>query len=134
MSSIPVVATQPTIPWVTGILTSGSYIATKKSRKRVYSLRLNSRLKILVLINVIIIIIIIIVIVIIIREFSNDDGDGNGNVKKTIGLMSKTTTLHVHHAFLYIFLPLLHDCDVKMPIFTFYGGRKQAKTKFSLSF
>ena len=97
------VATQPTIPWVTGILTSGSYIATKKSRKRVYSLRLNSRLKILVLINVIIIIIIIIVIVIIIRQFSNDDGDGNGNVKKTIGLMSKTTTLHVHHAFLYIF-------------------------------
>ena len=106
MSSIPVVATQPTIPWVTGILTSGSYIATKKSRKRVYSLRLNSRLKILVLINVIIIIIIIIiiiVIVIIIREFSNDDGDGNGNVKTTIGLMSKTTTLHVHHVFLYIF-------------------------------
>ena len=130
------VATQPTIPWVTGILTSGSYIATKKSRKRVYSLRLNSLLKIFVLINVIIIIIIsiIIVIVIIIREFSNDDGDGNGNVKTTIGLMSKTTTLHVHHAFLYIFLPLLHDCDVKMPIFTFYGGRKQAKTKFSLSF
>ena len=68
------VATQPTIPWVTGILTSGSYIATKKSRKRVYSLRLNSLLKIFVLINVIIIIIIIIiviviVIVIIIRKF-----------------------------------------------------------------
>ena len=29
----------------------------------------------------------------------NYDGDGNGNVKKVIGLMSKTTTLHVHHAF-----------------------------------
>ena len=129
------VATQPTIPWVTGILTSGSYIATKKSKKRVYSLRLNSRLKILVLINVIIIIIIIIIVmVIIIREFGNDDGDGNGNVKTAIGLMSKTTTLHVHHAFLYIFLPLLHDYDVKMPIFTFYGGRKQATTKFSFSF
>ena len=127
------VATQPTIPWVTGILTSGSYIATKKSRKSVYSLRFNSRLKILVLINIIIIIIII-VIVIIIREFSNDDGDGNWNVKTAIGLMSKTTTLHVHHAFLYIFLPLLHDYDVKMPIFTFYGGRKQATTKFSVSF
>ena len=129
------VATQPTIPWVTGILTSGSYIATKKSKKRVYSLRLNSRLKILVLINVIIIIIIIIIVmVIIIREFGNDDGDGNGNVKTAIGLMSKTTTLHVHHAFLYIFLPLLHDYDVKMPIFTFYGGRKQATTKLSFSF
>ena len=127
------VATQPTIPWVTGILTSGSYIATKKSRKRVYSLRFNSRLKILVLINVIIITITI-VIVIIIREFSNDDGDGNWNVKTAIGLMSKTTTLHVHHAFLYIFLPLLHDYDVKMPILKFYGGRKQATTKFSVSF
>ena len=127
------VATQPTIPWVTGILTSGSYIATKKSRKSVYSLRFNSRLKILVLINVIIIIIII-VIVIIIREFSNDDGDGNGNVKTAIGLMSKTTTLHMHHAFLYISWLLLHDYDVKMPISTFYGGRKQATAKFSFSF
>ena len=68
-------------------------------------------------------------------SFSNDDGDGNENVKKAIGLMSKTTSLHVHHAFLYIFcLPLLHDCDVKMPSFTFYGGRKQATTNFFFSF
>ena len=66
--------------------------------------------------------------------FSNDDGDGNENVKKAIGLLSKTTSLHVHHAFLYISLPLLHDYDVKMPSFTFYGGRKQATTKFSFSF
>ena len=29
----------------------------------------------------------------------NHDGDGNGNVKKVIGLISKTTTLYVHHAF-----------------------------------
>ena len=27
--------------------------------------------------------------------------------QKAIDLMSKTTTLHVHHAFLYIFLPFL---------------------------
>ena len=27
----------------------------------------------------------------------------------------------MHHAFLYIFLPILHDYDVKMPNFTFYG-------------
>ena len=26
------------------------------------------------------------------------------------------------HTFLYISLPSLHDCDVKMPNFTFYGG------------
>ena len=48
--------------------------------------------------------------------------------------MTKTTTLHMHHAFLYISLPSHHDYDVKMPIFTFYGERKQATTKFSFSF
>ena len=41
---------------------------------------------------------------------------------------------HVHHAFLYISLPFVHDYDAKMPKFTFYGGRKQATTKVSLSF
>ena len=41
-------------------------------------------------------------------SFSNDDGDGNENVKKAIGLLSKTTSLHVHQTFLYISLPLLH--------------------------
>ena len=29
--------------------------------------------------------------------------------KKTIGLISKTTTSHVHHTFLYISFPFLHD-------------------------
>ena len=45
------------------------------------------------------------------RELSNDEGDGNGNenVKTAIGLLSKTTSLHVHDAFLYISLLLLHD-------------------------
>ena len=33
-----------------------------------------------------------------VRTLRNYDGDGNGNVKKVIGFMSKTTTLHVHHA------------------------------------
>ena len=37
----------------------------------------------------------------------NYDGDGNRNVKKAKGLMSKTTILHVHHAFLYTSLPSL---------------------------
>ena len=70
--------------------------------------------------------------------FSNDDGDGDGdgneNVKKAIGLLSITTSLHVHHAFLYVSLPLLYDFDVKMPGFTSYGGRKEATTNFSFSF
>ena len=41
----------------------------------------------------------------------------------------------MHHAFLYISLPLfLHDYDVNMPNFAFYGGREKAKMKcyFSL--
>ena len=38
----------------------------------------------------------------ILGTFSNDKG--KGNVKKPVGLLSKTTTLHVHHAFLYISL------------------------------
>ena len=71
-------------------------------------------------------------------SFSNDDGGGNGNgnenVKKAIGLLSKTTSLHVHHAFLYISLPLLHDYDVKMPSFTFYGGRKTSDDKLFFLF
>ena len=30
----------------------------------------------------------------------------------------------MHHAFLYISLPLLHDYDVKPPNFMFFGGRE----------
>ena len=48
----------------------------------------------------------------------SDDNDGNGNTTKAIGLISKTTILHVHHTFLYISLLSLHDYDVKMPNFT----------------
>ena len=54
--------------------------------------------------------------------------------KKTIGFISKTTTSHVHRTYLYISFPFLHDYDVKMPNFAFYGERKQAKTKFNFSF
>ena len=34
--------------------------------------------------------------------------DGNENFNKTMGLISKTTTLHVHHAFIFAFL--CHFC------------------------
>ena len=61
-----------------------------------------------------------------------DDGDDNGNATKSVGLMSKTTILYVHHAFLYISLPSLHDDDIKMPNFTIYRGSIQATTKLSL--
>ena len=67
-------------------------------------------------------------------SFSNDDGDGYENVETAIGLLNETSSLQVHYAFLFISLPLLHDYDVKMPNFTFYGGRKQGTGKFSFSF
>ena len=41
--------------------------------------------------------------------------------------------LHVHHAFLYI-PPSLHDYDVKIPYFTFCGGREPARQRLSSSF
>ena len=59
--------------------------------------------------------------------------DHNEKVKKAIAWQGKTTTLHVHHAFLYISLPSLHDYHVKMPNFTFCEGRKQAVKIFSFS-
>ena len=58
-------------------------------------------------------------------SLSKDDGDGNENGKKAIGSDCKTTNFHVHHAFLCISLPSLHDYDVKFPNFTFYGGRER---------
>ena len=66
-------------------------------------------------------------------SFSNDDGDGSEDAKKAIGLLRKTTSLHVHHAFLYISLPSLHDYDVKKANCKFYGGRKQATTNLFFS-
>ena len=40
-----------------------------------------------------------------------------------------------HYTFLYISLPSMHDFDVKLPHFTFYGGRKDRRQRsfFSLS-
>ena len=60
----------------------------------------------------------------------NYDGDGKENVKKAIGLMSKTTTLHVHHTFLYISFLSLHNYDVKWPNFKFTWERERQGDKF----
>ena len=51
------------------------------------------------------------------RDFTIRRRDLNENVKinkQTIGLEGKTTTLQVHHTFLYISLPFLNDYDVKL--------------------
>ena len=53
------------------------------------------------------------------KDLRNYDGDGKENVKKAIVLMSKTTTLHLNHAFLFISLLSLHNYDVKWPNFNF---------------
>ena len=45
------------------------------------------------------------------KNKTHDDGDNKENGKKVIGL-------HVHHAILYISLPSLHHCDIKLPNFT----------------
>ena len=49
---------------------------------------------------------------------------------------SKTTTLHVHHAFLHIFQPSLQHCDMKFPNFTrpLYGVGERNTKKFFFSF
>ena len=62
------------------------------------------------------------------------DGKGNENSRTPI---SKTTTLHVHHAFLYTSLPLLHDYDVKLPYFTISrlnGGQELKDNDFIFVF
>ena len=48
---------------------------------------------------------------IVLGSFSNDDDDANEEVKKAIGLLNKTASWHVHHPFLYISSPLLHDYE-----------------------
>ena len=58
-----------------------------------------------------------------IGSLSNDVGDGNENGKKILGSDKKTTTLHVQHACSYLSLPSLHDCDVKLPNFSFCAWR-----------
>ena len=48
--------------------------------------------------------------------------------KKQLVQISKTTILHVRHAFLSISLPSLHNYDVKMPDLTFCRGREHKTT------
>ena len=57
-----------------------------------------------------------------------DDGGGKEKDKKAVALDWQNKTLHVHHAFLYISLPSLHDYDVTLPSFTFIGGHERKTT------
>ena len=49
----------------------------------------------------------------------SNDGYGNEKVKKTISLISKTTSSQVHHTFFVHFSQFLHDYDMKIPYFAF---------------
>ena len=49
----------------------------------------------------------------VIETLRNYDGDSKKNVKKAIGLISKTTTLQLYLAFLYISLLSLHNYNMK---------------------
>ena len=48
----------------------------------------------------------------------------------TTATSSRTKTLYLHHAFLYISLQSLHDYEVKMPKFTICRGREHKTTTF----
>ena len=65
----------------------------------------------------------------------SNDADGDENVKKNNRFYKQNNSFaRASHFFLDISFPFLHDYDVKMPNFVFYGGRKQAMTKFYFSF
>ena len=49
------------------------------------------------------------------------------------GLDKQNNNFYVHHPCSYIPLPSLHDYDLKVPNFTFCGGRKHKKTIFFFS-
>ena len=57
---------------------------------------------------------------------------GTKTLKKNV-VVGKTT-FQVRHTFWHISLLFLFDYDVKLPNFMFYGGSKQATTKFYFSF
>ena len=79
-------------------------------------------------------VLIVIIVDVAIRDFKIQRRGRRRERQKTIGFISKRTALHVHHTFLYISIPFLHDYDVKMPNSVFYEGRKQATTKLYFSF
>ena len=64
-----------------------------------------------------------------IRTLRCGDGDGNENVKSNRSNRQNKMSTRASDV-LYIFLPSLHDNDMKISNFKFSGGRKQATSKF----
>ena len=63
-------------------------------------------------------------------SLSNDDADGNENGKKAIGLISRTTTLHVHHAFFVHFFAVVVRLQRENAWIHVLGGREHKTTTF----
>ena len=63
-------------------------------------------------------------------SLGKDDGDGNKKGKKAIGSDWQNNNSARASRFLYISLPSLHDYDVELLNFTFYGGREHKTTIF----
>ena len=59
--------------------------------------------------------------------------NGNENVQnKTVGLISKTTALHVqYNFFVHFFAVVLHQYNMKLPSYTFYEGKVVHYCSFS---
>ena len=66
-----------------------------------------------------------------IGRLNNDNGDVNENVKTAIGLDKQNNNFACASNF---FFPSLHDYDVKVPNFTFCGGREHKTTNFFFLF
>ena len=64
------------------------------------------------------------------KETATATAAATRTVKEQLVFVSRTTTLQVHHAFLYVSLPSLHVYEVKMPHFTFSGERERKATTF----
>ena len=69
------------------------------------------------------------------RDFTIRRRNWKEKFQKKNSLEGRTTTLHIYHTFFGHFFGhfLLHDYEVKLPNFTFYGGRKQETTKFNFT-
>ena len=63
-----------------------------------------------------------------------NDATATRKSTKTIGLIKQNNNFARATHFFVDFFPVLHDYDVKMPNFAFYGGRKEATTKNYFSF
>ena len=64
----------------------------------------------------------------------SNEADGNENVKKRKVLLAKQQLGTYTTLFCTFLCPFLHDYDVNMANFAFYGGRKRATTKFYFSY